>query len=185
MSNPTAPYPAFAHLIATTDPSVSPAELQGLLIGRSCAGAGFAPEPWLLDVTEWLGHPPEEPLSQALLGLQRMLEQELKSDEMALTLLLPNDDASVSERALALGQWCQGFVNGFGWLIGDRPLSKDALETVQDLTSIAQIGDQLDDSEESEIDYMEVMEYLRVAPLLLFTECAQAPQAPAPSPTLH
>jgi uncharacterized protein YgfB (UPF0149 family) len=31
---------------------------------------------------------------------------------------------------------------------------------------------------------MEVMEYLRVAPLLLFTECAK-PAAPAAKPSLH
>ncbi len=31
---------------------------------------------------------------------------------------------------------------------------------------------------------MEVMEYLRVAPLLLFTECGKA-EVPAPKPSLH
>ena len=31
---------------------------------------------------------------------------------------------------------------------------------------------------------MEVMEYLRVAPLLLFAECGE-PAVPAPKPSLH
>ena len=43
---------------------------------------------------------------------------------------------------------------------------------------------QLEDSEDGETDYMEVMEYLRVAPLLLFAECGK-PLEPAPKPSLH
>jgi hypothetical protein len=42
----------------------------------------------------------------------------------------------------------------------------------------------LEDSEDGETDYMEVMEYLRVAPLLLFSECNRG-AAPAPKTSLH
>ncbi len=42
---------------------------------------------------------------------------------------------------------------------------------LQDLAAIARIEEALEESEDAESDYMEVMEYLRVAPLLLFTEC--------------
>ncbi|MNT97433.1 hypothetical protein D3C72_2397580 [compost metagenome] len=55
---------------------------------------------------------------------------------------------------------------------------------LQDLASIAQVQSALEDSDDGENDYMEVMEYLRVAPLLLFAECAK-PAAPAPKPSLH
>ena len=55
---------------------------------------------------------------------------------------------------------------------------------LQDLSAIAQIQDSLEESEDGETDYMEVMEYLRVAPLLLFTECAK-PLLAAAKPSLH
>jgi len=185
MSNPSSPYLAFAGLLSSLAQPVSPAELHGLLLGRCCAGAGFDVEPWLLDAAEFLGSPPEDSLRQALIGLQAMAKSELTGDEVALVLLLPSDDALLAERALALGQWCQGFLNGFGLIVGDRALSRDVVETLQDLSAIAQISSQLEESEDSEADYMEVMEYLRVAPLLLFTECTQPDRTePAPS-TLH
>lgn len=178
------PYAAFATLLSSSAQPVTPAELHGLLLGRSCAGAGFDLESWLIDATEVLGAEPEDPVRQALVGLQEMVKGELTGDDIAIVLLLPSDDAPLAERALALGQWCQSFLAGFGLVAGDRALSGEAMEVLQDLAAIAQIQDSLDESEDGEGDYMEVMEYLRVAPLLLFTECAK-PVAPSPKPSLH
>lgn len=58
MSSSNSPYNAFAALLATSGQPVSPAELHGMLLGRSCAGAGFEPEPWLADAEELLGSAP-------------------------------------------------------------------------------------------------------------------------------
>ncbi len=178
------PYAAFTSLLASSAQPVTPAELHGLLLGRSCAGAAFDTESWLADAVELLGAEPEEPVRQALIGLQEMVKGELAGEDIAIVLLLPSDDAPLTERALALGQWCQSFLTGFGLIAGDRALSGEAMEVLQDLAAIAQIQDSLEESEDGENDYMEVMEYLRVAPLLLFTECAKPVAAPA-KPSLH
>ncbi|MHB1370943.1 MAG: YecA/YgfB family protein [Pseudomonadaceae bacterium] len=184
MSIQNSPYAAFATLLSGSAQTVSPAELHGLLLGRSCAGADFAVEPWLADAADLLGEMPEGSVRQALIGLQEMVKGELAGEDIAVVLLLPNDDAPLTERAVALGQWCQGFLAGFGLVAGDRALSAEAMEVLQDLSAIAQIQDALEESEEGESDYMEVMEYLRVAPVLLFAECAK-PLAPAAKPSLH
>lgn len=178
------PYSAFSTLLASSAQPVTPAELHGLLLGRSCAGAGFDAQAWLTDAVELLGAEPDEAVRQALLGLQEMVKGELAGEDIAIVLLLPSDEAPLTERALALGQWCQSFLTGFGLIAGDRALSGEAMEVLQDLSAIAQIQDSLEESEDGENDYMEVMEYLRVAPLLLFTECAK-PVAAAPKPSLH
>ena len=178
------PYAAFATLLASSAQPVTPAELHGLLLGRSCAGAGFDAETWLSDAIELLGAEPDEPVRQALIGLQEMAKGELAGDDITIVLLLPSDEASLTERALALGQWCQSFLTGFGLVAGNRALSGEAMEVLQDLAAIAQIQDSLDESEDGENDYMEVTEYLRVAPLLLFTECAK-PVPPTPKLSLH
>ena len=184
MPTSNSPYSAFAALLASSGYTVSPAELHGLLLGRSCAGAGFEIDPWLVDAAELLGAAPEDGVRQALIGLQEMVKTELSGNDVTVVLLLPNDEAPLGERAVALGQWCQGFLGGFGLTAGDKALSSEAMEVLQDLSAIAQVQNALEESEDGESDYMEVMEYLRVAPLLLFSECAK-PVVAAAKPSLH
>lgn len=178
------PYSAFAALLTSSGHTVSPAELHGLLLGRSCAGAGFEIDSWLVDAAELLGAAPEDGIRQALIGLQEMVKNELTGVDVTVVLLLPSDDAPLSERAVALGQWCQGFLGGFGLTARDSALSAEAMEVLQDLSAISQVQNALDESDDGEHDYMEVMEYLRVAPLLLFSECAK-PVVAAAKPSLH
>ena len=184
MTTQNSPYAAFATLLASSGQPVSPAELHGLLLGRRCAGSGFDLEPWLVDATELLGSEPQDNVRQALIGLQEMVKGELSGSEVTVVLLLTGDDAPLVERAQALGLWCQGFLGGFGLAARDTALSAEAMEVLQDLAAIAQVQSALEESEDGENDYMEVMEYLRVAPLLLFAECGK-PAAPAPKPSLH
>lgn len=146
--------------------------------------AGFDADAWLADAAQLLEIEPGDSVRNALVGLQEMVKGELTSDDMAIVLLLPTDDAALSDRATALGQWCQGFVTGFGLNAGGKDLSDEAKEVLQDLVAISQVQEALEESEDGESDYMEVMEYLRVAPLLLFSELAK-PAAPAPKPSLH
>jgi hypothetical protein len=113
-----------------------------------------------------------------------MVKNELTSDDITVVLLLPSDDEPLLARTTAMGQWCQGFLNGFA-RIGGQSLSDDARDVVQDLAAIAQIQDALEESEDGESDYMEVMEYLRVAPLLLFTETKKTAEPAPAKPSLH
>ncbi|THG81147.1 UPF0149 family protein [Pseudomonas sp. A-1] len=187
MSLPASAYSAFAALLSGSGQSISPAELHGLLLGRTCAGAGFDPDLWLAAAAELLDAAPDERLRQALLGLQAMVRSELEGGELSLVLLLPADEAPLAERAAALGQWCQGFLAGFGLTAREGKLSAEAGEVLQDLAAIARIEESLEESEDAENDYMEVMEYLRVAPLLLLSECGGLPVKPAADakPSLH
>ena len=139
MPTSNSPYSAFAALLASSGYTISPAELHGLLLGRSCAGAGFEIDSWLVDAAELLGAAPEDTVRQALIGLQEMV---------------------------------------------NSALSAEAMEVLQDLSAISQVQNALDESDDGENDYMEVMEYLRVAPLLLFSECAK-PVVAAAKPSLH
>ena len=108
------PYDAFSKLLSTSGHPCSPAELHGVLLGRSCTGVGFDADNWLADVAELLETEPTENVRNALIGLQEMVKGELTGDDVTVVLLLPTDDAPLTERAAALGQWCQGFLHGFG-----------------------------------------------------------------------
>ncbi|MCP3748495.1 YecA family protein [Pseudomonas sp. SBB6] len=185
MPNTNSPYTAFAKLLSSNGHPVSPAELHGLLLGRSCAGAGFDAEAWLADAAHLLENDPADNVRNALIGLQEMVKGELAGDDITVVLLLPGDEAPLAERAAALGEWCKGFLYGFGLNSAGLTLSGEAKEVLQDLDAISQVQDALEESEDGENDYMEVMEYLRVAPLLLFTELAKQPVEPAVKPSLH
>ncbi|NNA66686.1 YecA family protein [Pseudomonas gessardii] len=179
------PYDAFSKLLSASGHSCSPAELHGVLLGRSCTGVGFDADNWLADAAEVLEKEPVDNVRNALIGLQEMVKGELTGDDIAVVLLLPSDDAPLAERAAALGEWCKGFLTGFGVNSGGLELSTDAQEVLQDLAAISQVQDALEESEDGEGDYMEVMEYLRVAPLLLFTETKKSAEPAAIKPSLH
>ena len=187
MTIQNSPYQAFTTLLTASGHNVSPAELHGVLLGRSAAGAGFEPDSWLADAADVLQSEQEisDNVRNALIGLQEMVKGELTSDDMTVVLLLPSDDAPLAERAAALGEWCQGFLSGFGLNYRDNALSKEGKEVLQDIAAIAQVQDALEESEDGESDYMEVMEYLRVAPLLLFTETKKTIEPAAAKPSLH
>ncbi len=166
-------YTSFAALLNTSGHAVSPAELQGLLLGRCCAGAGFNGPGWLEEAQDLFDSAIPSSLHAALLGLQEMVKAELLADSsVSLTLLLPNDDDPLAERTIAVGQWTQGFLSGFGGNIGNTELSKDIREILEDFISIAQIQADEEEDEDGEVAYMEINEYLRVAPLFIFSECA-------------
>ncbi|MFW9605252.1 MAG: UPF0149 family protein [Pseudomonas sp.] len=188
MSRSASAYSAFAALLTGCGQSISPAELHGVLVGRTCAGAGFEVESWLAAASELMDSAPDERLRQALQGLQGMLRSELESGDLSLMLVLPDDETPLRARAEALGLWCQGFLAGFGLTARNNvSLSEEASEVLHDLAAIARIEEALEDSDDAENDYMEVSEYVRVAPLLLLSECAGLPQAAAPAakPSLH
>lgn len=166
-------YTSFATLLNANGHSVSPAELQGLLLGRCCASGNFTAEGWLEEAQDLFDEAVPSSLHAALLGLQEMVKAELVAQSsVSLTLLLPSDDETLQSRTLALGQWAQGFLSGFGGNIGQTEISNDVREILEDLISIAQIEVDEEEHEEGEVAYMEVSEYLRVAPLFIFTECA-------------
>lgn len=181
-------YTSFAALLTASGHSVSPAELQGLLLGRCCAGAGFSGSGWLEEAQDLFDGEVPSNLHAALLGLQEMVKAELVAQSsVSLTLLLPSDEDSLQLRTAALGLWTQGFLSGFGANIGTTKLSKEVHEILEDLVSIAQIAPPEEEDEEGEVAYMELSEYLRAAPLFLFTECANyiLPNADDEQPAVH
>ncbi|PIE20884.1 MAG: hypothetical protein CSA61_00115 [Neptuniibacter caesariensis] len=157
---------------------VSPAELHGLVCGHLAAGARLQPTALIqiaceLMDTDALVH---ESSKVTLVNLYSATAAALESMDLEFQMLLPDDENEISQRAEALGRWCQNFLAGFG-LYGkhtDTSLSTEAKETLNDLGQIAQVSAEVEELEENEADLMEVQEYVRMAVLMLFTECNQA-----------
>lgn len=92
------------------------------------------------------------------------------------SLLLPSDKIDINVRTESLGLWCQGFLTGLQH--GHVPLSGrdpgEVTEALQDLVEIAQVNfGEITQNEEDESAYFELVEYVRLAILMIFQELSE------------
>ncbi|NIP73444.1 MAG: UPF0149 family protein [Gammaproteobacteria bacterium] len=179
-------YDALASALQRAGAPAGAAESHGLLCGILCAGGEVDRGVWL---TEVLGGPPDDAYSPARESVQlldhvceRTLEQ-IHEGQMAFQLLLPPDERSLSERAAALRDWCQGFLAGFA--LGGRghrdALPGDVQELLSDLVEFTKAETEVaEDSEDEEDAYAQLVEYVRVGAMLIFEELARGDR-----PLLH
>ncbi|WP_182406965.1 UPF0149 family protein [Psychrobacter sp. GP33] len=91
-----------------------------------------------------------------------------KDDAYAYTPLVPDDDHDLYERVIALKQWANGFMTGFG--ISDCRISAEENEMLMDLAKIG--GIRLEDDEEyegGEESYIYIYEFARMIPVSFAT----------------
>lgn len=151
-----------------------PSELHGSLCGYLCAGGIALPGRWLeqLRIDDDIPALPE----QALESLRAATVTLLDDPEMRFAPFLPDESAPLGQRIQALSDWCAGFLGGFGLTgLGEREgLSEQAADALRDLERIAHFGYEPDEAEADENALAEILEYVRVAALLLYQEAAQA-----------
>ena len=181
------PTPAITHaelgqLLAVNQCGVGASDLHGSLTGYLCGGGSTSPRQWLealaLDFNE--GEIPPAQLEQLYLDCSAWLAD----PDLVFEPLLPGGQSSVAVRADALVEWCRGFMGGLGLSghSGAGRLSSEAEEILQDLSTIAGSRFEYKDAEEDENALVEVVEFIRVAVLLLHAELTSAAHANA---TVH
>ncbi len=152
----------------------SPAELHGLLCGRISGGHHDGGEQLMTMVRQLLDVETErvEDLGDVLPELHRFSLGSISSGTYEFQPLLPGDEVELNQRLLSLGEWCQGFLFGLGsaGLSGEDALTGDIADALGDLAAISQIGTLNEESEEDEVSYTELVEYVRVAVLLVYAE---------------
>jgi uncharacterized protein len=182
----------------------SPAELHGMLCGRLCGGSRCSEQEWLKSALEFLdgASPADSEVEEMIVRLYRISLGQLHSEQLSLQLLLPGDEIAMAQRLTALSQWCQGFLVGFGTSgINDKTLlSGETADALRDFAAFVQIspksGEDEDEAEKeaNEKDYLEIVEYVRLATLSIYWEIGMktgmeggrgASEAPVGSPTFH
>ncbi len=100
---------------------------------------------------------------------------QLHSAEFGLQLLLPDDAVSIALRAEALGNWCHGFLNGYGVSESESPagVSEECNEVLEDFTQICRLGIDNKDTED-ENSLMQLQEYVRMGVILIFEDLQPA-----------
>lgn len=104
-------------------------------------------------------------------------------------LLLPADSQNLPIRAEALSMWCQGFLTGLK--IVNVPLTErkpsELTEAIHDLIEIAKMNyEEVVANEEDETAYVELVEYVRMAAILIYEDLHEVQQqAHSQSDRLH
>jgi uncharacterized protein YgfB (UPF0149 family) len=122
-------------------------------------------------------------VGKQLIQLHKVTTEQMNDSEIDFELMLPDDEESLELRVEALGTWCQGFVYGLaaGGIQEDTQLPDDSKELITDILEISRAGYAADeeaemnaslndDSEEDEVAFMEVSEYVRMGILLIYEE---------------
>jgi uncharacterized protein YgfB (UPF0149 family) len=168
--------------------AIAASELHGSLCGFLAGGGrpGTAP---LLELLQLEGAEAMAPAPSDLALLDRLAQlaqAELADPELGFEPLLPPDDRPLPERAEALGDWCRGFLGGFG-LAGagaHGKLSEEAQEILRDLGTLAGASFDFGDEGEDEDALIELHEFVRMAAMLLHAECAGGRNRPTDG-TVH
>lgn len=150
------------------------AEIHGLVSGLLCAGNAEAdPE----DIGQLLQPPQDLPdIARKLLAqLAESSKEQLGSPDYNFQLLLPPDEESLRARAFALGEWCAGFTVGFAAanFLPDAKLGAEVREILTDFAQFAGMADAaIELSDQDEVDFMEIFEYVRVAATTVYQQLA-------------
>ncbi|QTH64553.1 UPF0149 family protein [Psychrosphaera ytuae] len=164
-------------------------ELHGLLTGLVAGGMFRGSNDFLNHMEELFnnGLTIKGSLKSASTKLVDEIFSKLESDEFGFELLLIDEDESLSDQAQELINWVQYFLVGFGLNKRDLKMaSNDVREIIEDMTSITRMEPEMEDNNENQADFYEVVEFVRVSAILCYQEFGKKTQTATESnKTLH
>lgn len=170
----TPDYSMMQELLRTSVPDCTPATLHGVITGLLTSGAPDIDEEDIATLMQQEFTPVIAQLVSRLITTTRSQLQEL---DYSFQLLLPQDDAALAMRVLALGSWCDSFTAGFsaGFVQAESALDEEGREALTDIAQLAGLMDEgTDDLDDEEGDYMELVEYVRMATVTLYQQLGTA-----------
>jgi uncharacterized protein YgfB (UPF0149 family) len=178
-------YEAFENQLMNQQVPITPAELQGILMGFYAAGMPLTQSNWLQQVLQLVTNDDalELLLKEPLSGIQQQLKHELIDAQGSLTMLIHNDDAFIVDRAESLVYWSQGFILGFESLSGEKHLrDEEAKEAYSDIKEITQLDlDSIQDNAEDEKLLYSIQDHIKISALLVYHSLTYSEDSPTES----
>lgn len=164
----------------------TPAELHGLVSGMLAAARPLSDAVVLARLASHVG---AERWPAALIGDWKLLRDAIltgyQDAAMSFDLLLP-DASSLTDRAIAVAAWCEGFMAGFGEVAVGGKLPALVNEALADLMAISrmEIPDEAEGKDGEEADLLvQVEEHCRIVAVAVFTEMALVERKPKAAAT--
>ena len=110
---------------------------------------------------------------QLMEHVYQIVQRQMTDSNLQFELCLPeSDNTNLSKRVSALASWCDGFLYGLAnaGLQDKQSLSGEIQEILLDFSRIAQLDGAETGEEDEEISYNELMEFVRMAALLVAEE---------------
>ncbi len=171
-------YESWSSLLYKVNAICSPAELHGLACGLIASGQSTV-DKWISVASDFMDL--QSALSEDVVSLDeeqivafeqfyQMSFAALDSEELNFRLLLPDDELPIASRVQALADWAASFLHGIGEIsnVSAEKLDQESRDLLSDFASISKASIEVDDNEESEAYYSEVVEYVRLGVYSLF-----------------
>ena len=174
MSQPLPDYDQINDALQGAPSEINAAEFHGQLCGLLCTCDRLELADWLMVSLPESDPATLSPASQEL--FQVLLDHSqvaVSSEAFDFQPLLPDDTAGLAARLEALANWCQGFLFGISHagVTDIQALPGELPEIVEDFVNISRAEDfELENEEEDEAAYMELVEYVRVGVQLFYEE---------------
>lgn len=159
---------------------VSPSALHGQLVGQVCLGILPGGAAWLAQVADMAGTKIEvsSRYGDQLVEWLHQVVADLADEDFVFQLLLPSDDEALAERMEELATWCASFTEGVAIAAanfsGGADFNEDTRDLFGDIVAISQLDPDSAGDESQEIDFDELVEYVRVGVIQLSLETIQA-----------
>lgn len=154
--------------------TVSAAEAHGLLCALLCGDGSSTRESWVSELLQDLEGSDLLPLElrRSLDSLYQETAAALEDVQLSFVPFGPADDRTLRARAEALVEWCQGFLYGLGLLgVPQHRFSEAGREALEDFSRLLRMDlGAVAESEEDERDFTAVLEFVRVAALLIYQD---------------
>ncbi len=156
---------------------VDAAEVQGILCGMLAGGMNIDDQEWIATLADMIHQGDSLPsaVEHNVVHMFNKVCQEFIEADFALEICLPDDATPINERGTALVNWVHGFLLGFGLHQNDLTrCSDEAKEALEDFSDIAKMDEAMENDEESEQAFFEVVEYVRISAMLCFNEMGKS-----------
>ncbi|BDX03880.1 MAG: UPF0149 family protein [Marinomonas sp.] len=155
--------------------TASPSELHGQLCGYLASGVTLPLEDWLTMVAEFCDIEgwKEEASRAVMVELYTATLTLFQNGEFALVPSIADEDAELCERGVTLSQWAHGFLAGYGLSGQKSNLSDETKQILRDFANISGMQAEmraLEDNNDNEADLTELVEYVRLSAMMMFTE---------------
>ncbi|MDI5837985.1 MULTISPECIES: UPF0149 family protein [Shewanella] len=155
-----------------------PVEVHGALVGLICGGVDQTGDLWIKPLFDLMndGQPLPAPLHQLVSELFQDSVARLGDFEFGFMPLLPEEEEPLSQRVEALSLWTQSFLTGIAIIQPKlNKASAEVREVIKDLAEIAQVEFDVTEDEESETAYIELLEFVRIAAIMCYSEFGPEP----------